>query len=260
MGRTMRSKEIPLKIEVFAQDDENDFILRDQREIVSVLRDIVQQRNRVALYYNDDSSMVLTLLLAADETGIWVDASANPVDNRNIERSHRIVFVSTHNMAKVQWVSTETTQGLYQNSAAFFLPLPRKLLRLQRRDYYRLLNTEPEVLKCMIRPYTGKKHVHHEVTVMDISIGGVALVCAEDSVELTPGSTYQDCAIELPDIGTIYTGIEVKNVFEVTTRNGEVKRRAGCVFVNPDREAVMMLQRYVAQAQRALASKRSAEE
>jgi len=58
MDRTMRSKEIPLKIEVFAQDDENDFILRDPREILSVLRDIVQQRNRVALYYNNDSSMV----------------------------------------------------------------------------------------------------------------------------------------------------------------------------------------------------------
>lgn len=260
MGRTMRSKEIPLKIEVFSQDDENDFILRNPREILSVLRDIVLQRNRVALYYNEDSSMVLTMLLSADESGIWVDASPNPVDNRNIERSKRIVFVSTHNMAKVQWVSTETTQGLYQNAAAFFLPLPKKLLRLQRRDYYRLLNVEPDALKCMIRPYSAKKHIHHEVTVMDISIGGVALVCAEDSVDLTPGSTYQDCLIDLPDVGTIHTGIEVKNIFEVTTRSGEVKRRAGCVFVKPDAEATMMLQRYVAQAQRAQAQKKLEEE
>lgn len=259
MGRNMRSKEIPLKIEVFAQDDENDFILRDQREIMSVLRDIVQQQNRVALYYNDDSSMVLTLLLAADKTGIWVDASPNPADNRKIERSNRIVFVSTHNMAKVQWVSTETTQGLYQNAAAFFLPLPKKLLRLQRRDYYRLLNPEPEALKCAIRPYSAKRHIRHDVTVMDISIGGVALVCAEDSVDLTPGSTYQDCSIDLPDVGTIHTGIEVKNIFEVTARNGEVKRRAGCVFVKPDAETTMMLQRYVAQAQRALAQKKREE-
>ncbi len=260
MGRTMRSKEIPLKIEVFAQDDENDFILHNPREIIGVLRDIVQQRNRVALYYNDDSSMVLTMLLSADETGIWVDASPNPVDNRHIERSKRIVFVSTHNMAKVQWVSTETTQGLFQNSAAFFLPLPRKLLRLQRRDYFRLLNTEPEALKCTIRPYSAKRHVQHDVTVMDISIGGVALVCTEDSVELTPGSTYHDCEIALPDVGTIRTGIEVKNVFEVTTRSGEVKRRAGCVFIRPDAEATMMLQRYVAQAQRDLARRKKLEE
>lgn len=256
----MRSKEVPLKIEVFSQEDENDFILRDQKAILSVLRDIVQQQNRVALYYNDDSSMVLTLMLAADETGIWVDASPNPVDNRNIERSNRIVFVSTHNMAKVQWVSNETTQGLYQNSAAFFLPLPRKLLRLQRRDYYRLLSVEPNALTCRIRPYAAKRHVHHHMTVMDISIGGIALVCAEDAVELTPGMIYQDCDIELPDVGTIHTGIEVKSLFEITTRTGEVKRRAGCTFVKPDAETTMMLQRYVAQAQLAQARKKNEEE
>jgi c-di-GMP-binding flagellar brake protein YcgR len=256
----MRNKEIPLKIEVFSQDEEDDFILRDPKEILAVLRDIAQQHNRVALYYNEDSSMVLTLLLAVDEHGLWVDAAPNPADNRHIERSQRIVFVSTHNQAKVQWISTETTQGLYQNSAAFYLPLPRKLLRLQRRDYYRLVNPEPQALKCRIRPSPTQRHRHHDATIMDISIGGVALTCTEEGVALTPGTSYPDCEIELPDVGTIRTGIEVKNVFEVTARNGEVKRRAGCVFVKPDAETRMMLQRYVAQAQLALARKKREEE
>jgi c-di-GMP-binding flagellar brake protein YcgR len=242
----MRSKEVPLKIEVFANDEENDFILHDPKEITAVLRDIVTHRNRVALYFNDDNSMVLTMLLAVDETGIWVDAAPSPLDNRHIERSNRIVFVSTHNQAKVQWVSTETTQALYENTAAFFLPLPRKLLRLQRRDYYRLLTSEPNALTCLIRPIPEQSHIHHKATVMDISIGGVALVCKEDSVELQPGMQYQNCEIDLPDIGTISTTIEVKNTFEVTSRTGKVTRRAGCVFVKPSGEVSKMLQRYVA--------------
>ncbi|MFA5372078.1 MAG: flagellar brake protein, partial [Sideroxydans sp.] len=144
----MRNREVPLKIEVVTRDEENDFILHNPIEIIAVLRDIVTRQSRVALYYNEDNSMVLTLLLAADETGVWVDAAASPIDNRHIERSSRIIFVSTHNQAKVQWVSSEVTQGLFQNMAAFFLPLPHKLLRLQRRNYYRLLNSEPAALKC----------------------------------------------------------------------------------------------------------------
>lgn len=251
----MRSKEVPLKIEVFSNDEENDFILHDTKEILAVLRDIVAQRNRVALYFNDDNSMVLTLLLAVDDTGIWVDAAASPLDNRHIERSNRIVFVSTHNQAKVQWVSTETSQCIYENSAAFFLPLPRKLLRLQRRDFYRLITREPEALKCLIRPEPEQAHIHHKVTVMDISIGGVALVCKEDGVELEPGTQYQNCEIDLPDIGTISATIEVKNTFEVTARNGDVSRRAGCVFVKPSGETAKMLQRYVAQMQQQQAKK-----
>ncbi|MEK7811552.1 MAG: flagellar regulator YcgR PilZN domain-containing protein [Pseudomonadota bacterium] len=245
----MQNKEIPLKIEVFSQDNENDFIVANPKEILSILRAISSRRNRVALYYNEDNSMVLTLLLAVDEGGIWVDAATSLVDNKNIERSGRIVFVSSHNQAKVQWVSTDTSLGLYENSPAFYLPLPKKLLRLQRRDYYRLLTPEPNALKCIIRPAPAHQHHIEEVTVMDISIGGVALVCAEDGVELHPGTTYPNCEIELPGEGIVIATIEVKNAFKVTERTGEVKRRAGCVFVKPDGQTTIMLQRYVAHMQ-----------
>jgi len=246
---------IPLKIEAFSLDEESDFIIHNPKEILSVLRDVSVHKSRVALYFNDDNSMVLTLLLAVDETGVWVDAAPSPMDNRHIERSSRIVFVSTHNQAKVQWVSTETSQCIYENSSAFFLPLPKKLLRLQRRDYYRLLTREPEALTCLIRPLPEQAHIHHKVTVMDISIGGIALVCKEDGVDLQAGMQYQNCEIDLPDIGTINATIEVKNTFEVTARNGNVSRRAGCVFVKPSGEVSKMLQRFVAQMQQQQAKK-----
>lgn len=245
----MSNKEIPLKIEVLAQDDEYDFIINDQKGVLAILRDIVAQHNRVALYYDDDNKMVLTLLLAVDESGIWVDGAPLPQDNRHIEKSSRIVFVSTQNQAKVQWVSTQTTQGLYQNKPAFFLPIPTKLLRLQRRDFYRLLTKETHGLHCIIRPTPSKSHVKHKVTIMDISIGGIALTCEEENVELEPGMTYPDCEIDLPDIGEITCTIQVKNTFEITHRNGEITRRAGCVFVKPNGETTRLLQLYVAQMQ-----------
>jgi c-di-GMP-binding flagellar brake protein YcgR len=195
--------------------------------------------------------MVLTMILAADESGLWVDAASNPLDNRHIERSNRIVFVSTHNQAKVQFVASSATMGMFENAPAFQLALPRKLLRLQRRDYYRLVTPETQALKCIIRPIPEQAHIQHEVTVMDISIGGVALVCEATGIELQPGMTYEHCEIELPDIGTVETTIEVKNTFEVTDRNGKIKRRAGCVFVKPSGQTTMLLQRYVAQMQQA---------
>lgn len=255
----MPHKEVPLKIEVVTQQEENDFILHDPKEILAVLRDIVERRSRVALYYNEDNSMVLTLLLAADESGVWVDAAASPIDNRHIERSRRIVFVSTHNHAKVQWVSSDTTQGMFQNMPAFFLPLPRKLLRLQRRNYYRLLNNEPDALKCYIRIYPKPVPGRHEMAIMDISIGGVALVCVQNDVQLEVGARYTDCEIELPGIGSIHPVIEVKNLFEITDRKGVIKRRAGCEFYKPDRDTVMKLQRYVAQMQQQQAREQHAE-
>ena len=248
----MRTKEIPLKIELFSSDEENEYLITNPREIASILQSIAQRKSRVALYYNEGISMVLTMILAVDENGVWVDAASNPLDNRLIERSKRIIFVSTHNQAKVQFVAGDVVLGTYEDAPAFSLGLPRKLLRLQRRDYYRLVTAETGALKCIIRP-NAVQNIQHEVTVMDISIGGVALVC-ETGVELRPGMVYEHCQIDLPELGTVVAAIQVKNAFEITDRNGKVKRRAGCVFVKPDGKTTMLLQRYVAQMQQQLAS------
>jgi c-di-GMP-binding flagellar brake protein YcgR len=249
----MRTKEIPLKIELFSKDDENDYLISNPKEIVSILHTIAQRKSRVALYYNEGISMVLTLILAADENGVWIDAASNPLDNRLIERSNRVIFVSTHNQAKVQFIANDVMLGTYEDAPAFSLALPRKLLRLQRRDYFRLVTAETGALNCIIRPVT-KQSAQQEVTVMDISIGGVALVCEQSGVELQPGMVYEHCQIELPGLGTVEAAIEVKNAFEITDRSGKVKRRAGCVFVKPDGKTTMLLQRYVAQMQQQLAS------
>jgi flagellar brake protein len=252
----MRTKEIPLKIELFSNDKENDYLVGNPKEIVSILQTIAQRKSRVALYYNEGNSMVLTLILAADENGVWVDAASNPLDNRLIERSRRIIFVTTHNQAKVQFVASDVMQGMYEDAPAFSMALPKKLLRLQRRDYYRLVTPpEPGALKCIIRPLADQVHLQHEVTVMDISIGGVALVCEESGVDLRPGILYEHCQIELPGVGTLEATIEVKNTLAITDRKGKVKQRAGCVFVKPDGKTTMLLQRYVAQMQQKLAGK-----
>jgi flagellar brake protein len=249
----MRTKEIPLKIELFSKDEENEYLITNPKEIVSILQTIAQRKSRVALYYNEGISMVLTMVLAVDENGVWIDAASNPQDNRLIERSKRIIFVSTHNQAKVQFIATDVMLGTYEDAPAFSLGLPRKLLRLQRRDYYRLVTAETGALNCIIRA-VANQDLQHEVTVMDISIGGVALVCEQTGVELHPGMVYEHCQIDLPEIGTLEATIEVKNTFEITDRNGKVKRRAGCVFVKPDGRTTMLLQRYVAQMQQQLAS------
>lgn len=250
----MRPKDIPLKIELFSKDEENEYLITNPKEIVSILQTVAQRKSRVALYYNEGISMVLTMILAADENGVWIDAASNPQDNRLIERSKRIIFVTTHNQAKVQFIATDVVLGTYENAPAFSLGLPLKLVRLQRRDYYRLVTAETGALNCIIRPIADQTHIQHLVTVMDISIGGVALVCEQSGVELHPGMVYEHCQIDLPELGTLEATIEVKNTFEITDRSGKVKRRAGCVFVKPDGKTTMMLQRYVAKMQQQLAS------
>jgi len=250
----VKEKEIPLKIEVFSNNEDSEFLILKKNEIQHILRTIQERESRAALYYNEGNSFVLTMLLAVSDEGIWVDPPSNPQDNRNILNSNRIIFVSSHNQAKVQFVASEAHAVIYNGADAIFISLPKKLLRLQRRDYYRLAAWPQNPLKCVFKPVANQKQGKHEVTIMDISIGGLALVCQETSLELTPGTTYSNCEIDLPGVGVLTATVQVKNTFEVTSRSGEKLRRAGCVFVNPNSDATSFLQRYVAYMQRQAAA------
>lgn len=246
----LKEKEIPLKIEAFSDGADSDFLIHSKAEIQNILQTICERSTRSALYYDARKNFVLTMVLAVNEEGIWIDPASRSTDNRHLLNSDEIVFVSTHNNTKVQFVATTPWQVAYESGNAIFLPLPQQLLRLQRRDYYRLDALPQHPLKCVLNPSQNERHIKHEARVADISVGGLSLLCQEKDFELRPGNIYPDCEINLPEVGTLTATLQVKNIFDVTSRAGKVNRRAGCVFVKPNRETTLPLQRYVAQMQR----------
>ncbi len=239
--------DIPLRIEILSDDNHR---ISSPNEIRSVMHSIAEKGNRVALYYNDGNDFILTTILAVDNAGLWLEQSRSAADNRRVAESNRLVFVSSHQQIKVQFVASQASSELYQGHAAFHLPLPDSLYRLQRREYYRLLTPVTKPLRCVIvkKDIPGTKPL--EFVIMDISCGGVGLTCMESDTELTPGSSYPDCTIELPGIGTIKGMIEVKNLVELTSQSGTAYKRAGCEFKNIDRASTILLQRYVTNMQR----------
>jgi c-di-GMP-binding flagellar brake protein YcgR len=106
---------------------------------------------------------------------------------------------------------------------------------MQRRDYFRLPTLTQPPLQCVIAsPDSASILPDQPITIMDISVGGVALVCEEHNIDLLPGNIYQNCQIELPDIGTLNASIKVKNTFEAVNSDGSMQKRAGCEFQKLD--------------------------
>lgn len=252
----IKNRKALLKIELFSGGEDSQFRIGSKREVQSILNGIAQDGMQAALYYDDGNDFILTTILKVNEQGVWLDVSSMAASNQRILRSNKIVFISSHNLVKVQFVASRIENALLENRAAFYLPLPDSLLRIQRREYFRLTTPASSPLRCIIpvappadldEPATPM--LKREVTIMDISGGGVALVCEAHDTELQPGEVYADCKIRLPGIGTISATIKVKNSFEVTLRNGRVSKRAGCEFTRLSGEAATLLQRYVAHLQ-----------
>jgi c-di-GMP-binding flagellar brake protein YcgR len=243
-------KDISLKIETLSQVDDSQHRITSPSEIRFVMHYIAEKGTRVALYYNDENGFILTTILAANDSGLWLEQSPDASHNKYVAKSNLLTFVSSHLQIKVQFTARQAQSVEYLGQPAFYLSLPDSLYRLQRREYYRLMTPLTRPLRCIIdnRPAPDKEPL--EFVIMDISCGGVGLICMESGTELTPGTSYPDCQIELPELGTIRGTIEVKNMVLLTSGSGVITKRAGCEFKNLDGASAIMLQRYITNMQR----------
>jgi flagellar brake protein len=243
------SQKISLTVEKFLDDDESKYRISSPKEIQLILHAIAQKKSVSVLYFNNEASFFKTMILAANAQGVWLDVGPSKEDNEAILLAHNITLVTVHQGAKVQFSCHQLEQTLYASHPALFCPLPAWMVRVQRREYFRLPIPADAPLKCVIPVKSDMPAQHVGVTIMDISVGGIALVCREHGVQLVEGEIYPDCQIDLPGIGTLTATIQVKNLFDVTAANGHVTKHAGCEFVQPNGQSGMLLQRYVAHMQ-----------
>ncbi len=239
------SKDISLTIEKFLDGEENKFLIKSPKEIQRILQTIAQKKSPAVLHFENEHCFFKTSLLAVTDKGIWIDVGPSEEENNHLLHSDDITLVTSHQGTKVQFVCQQPLLANYVSQPAFYFSSPPHILRLQRRDFFRLPTCADAPLKCIV-PVNHKEHVNpHGTTIMNISVGGIALICKEDNVRLESGATYPDCRIELPGIGTLVVAIQVKNLFDVTSASGATIKHAGCEFIQPDGEMSIFLQRYV---------------
>ncbi|MDP2143586.1 MAG: flagellar brake protein [Gallionella sp.] len=259
------NKDIPLTIESITDADEKECRISSAKQIESVLHNIAEAGTNTALYYNSKRDFIMTTILDLDEDGLWVEQGRSATENHHITESHKITAVSSHHHVKVQFVVNAASSVTYDGQPAFFLPMPTSLYRLQRREYFRLSLLPAEQLRCIIDvarpkgPDTSAEVTQRTMPVMDISGGGVGLAFMEGETDFVQGETYSNCQIDLPEIGSIYVTIVIKNIVPLSTNKlGKTLKRAGCEFKNIDGPTTVKLQRFITDKQRLMAANASA--
>ncbi|MBW8077141.1 MAG: hypothetical protein GJU76_03485 [Gallionella sp.] len=243
-------KDVTLKVKKFSSDSDEKYRITAAKEIEFVLRNVAVKGSRVALYFGAAKEFILTTLLHVDSHGLWLEQSKNSVTNQQIEADDDLIVVGSHDNVKIQFSAAQPAPVDYQGYPAFFLPLPHTLFRLQRREYFRLMTPVLNPLKCVIPVSDQNIDQPREITIMDISGGGVALTCEENNTELLPGKSYANCRIVLPEFGTISGTIVVRNLAVLTDALGKNYKRAGCELQDMDHPSAGLLHRYVMHLQR----------
>ncbi|MCX7627255.1 MAG: flagellar brake protein [Methylophilaceae bacterium] len=239
-----------IKREIDSSQDNARFLVHDPLEIVRIMRGLVSRNALVSAFFNAGNDLLLTSVLEVvpDAHALILDCGGNAVMNRRFLESEKVIFVTALDNVKIQWVSNKVEPAHFEGRDAFRIAIPGEVLRLQRREYYRLATPLVNPLKCRIPVPDGGTE---EVTLADISAGGVGIIIpAHTSIEFSIGAVFPGCSLELPGVGTAEFTLSVQNMWETTLKNGSKSRRAGCKFVDIRPGMQSLIQRYIIKLER----------
>lgn len=235
--------------------DSSNFTIHSRMEILHILRAIQQKNELATVYFNQGKDFILTSILAVDTNQddlLILDYGADEARNKQILASDKITLVTTQEHVKVQFTMESIEKTEYLGRPAFKGSIPSKLMKLQRREYYRIFTPMVNALKCVItRPEGGRV----ETAISNISLGGIAITNFQNQIRLNIGDRFSDCHITLPDIGPINPGMEVRSEDEIILKSGAKTHRAGCMFIDLPTAQQTMIQRYIIRLERERLSK-----
>ena len=247
-------EQSPPQFELEQADDYSQYLLHSKSEIIAVLRSLVQKGALITVYFDQGRSFLLTSMIALNKESerFILDLGSNDEMNRRALLAKKLILTTVVDKVKIQFSVGALSAAQYDGRSAFIGTIPDVLLRLQRREYFRLSTpiASPIKLAATIRR-ADNSALQVSLALLDISGGGVGLMVAtEQALLLERGDTLNDCKLALPDEGLLVTSLCVRNKFDVTTRGGMHYVRVGCEYVGLTSARLSMVQRYITRMER----------
>lgn len=241
-------------INLHQSDEYSKYLLYSKTEILAVLRSLIQKAAMVTAHFDQGNSYMLTSLIAlsANNTELIFDVSRDAEMNRRALQANKLVFTTYIDKVKVQFSLEKLSSIQYEGYPAFSGAVPDKLLRLQRREFFRLSIpiSAPVNLNADVRRGDGNT-IELDIPLWDISGGGIGLLATTEQAQyLQRGDVLNECRILLPDETALSVNLVIRNMLEVTSRNGTRLVRIGCEFVNMPPSRLNIVQRYITRIER----------
>lgn len=249
------SEELPVPdFEIDHADVFADYLLGNQREILFYLNLLAKRRCIFTAYLNEGQEFFLTSILAVDESTntLFLDPSNTAENNDKAQTARQITLVTNLERVKMQLRLPALKAVSHQGQKVLAAPIPVTMLRLQRREFFRLEPPMASPILCKLAGQAENGNLNtFELTLSDISGGGVSLIGQTELAAHFPrDAIFQQCRLEIPGEGVIQVNLRVRKTVEISDRSGNHNLRIGCEFVSLPGSRLAFIERYIARIER----------
>ena len=238
------------RFEIYQTDRYGEYLLHTKAEILAVLRHAIQQRAMITIHFDPGNAFFLSSLIALtpDDQHMILDVSVDAELNQRALVARQLTFTAFVGKVKIQFSAAKMVRIIHKGHPAFLADFPDKLLRLQRREAFRLaVPVMDSVYLHAELQQTGNSVLWLDIPLWDISCGGVGLTASTVQAEnLSKGDVLTNCKIALASEGIFVATIRIQYVTAAATQpSGQRSVRIGCKFVGMPSSQLQIIQRYI---------------
>ena len=232
--------------------DLSPFKVHSRREILALMRALCEQRQLVRMLVGGSGEASVTSMLHVDEddNAVILDVPANAAITRHVLGSKNISFETVLERIRILFFATDITECSYGDLPALRIALPTSMIRLQRREYYRVATPLATPLRCTIQIIDGETVQPVTLSLLNVSGGGISVIDDHHQLDHTIGRIYRGCQIYLPGSTVVTTALEIRNSVDLRMENGKHSRRLGCLFNDLPKAMLAVIQRYITRLER----------
>lgn len=237
--------------------EEEQYLVSNLKEIVQILTDLSKKKTMLKVSFNHGADECLTNVIAVDANNhaVYLDIGLDEAFNSRLLASHHVAFAKDDGV-RIKWISAHVSLATLKDGKAIKIALPQKLMRLQRREYFRLATPIVNPVPCQI-PIVDQTNADEnkilEFTLVDVSLGGIGAITLNPlDPAFVIGASFNQCKISFPDIGVTSLTLQVRNITPITMKDGSIKNRIGFQYIEPSRGNEGLISRYTYNLERLL--------
>lgn len=240
----------PERIQPLPTEGLDQYLLHGPRQIRQLLQSLIDTRALVSVHLTPGHESFLSAIVALtdDDSAVYLDACIDEGTNRRATQAGKLLCVTQLERIRVQFSLEAAALATLDGRTALRAPLPAQMLRLQRRESYRLHVPLSHDAKCALPRADGGPRL--AVRIIDIGSGGIAFHLAPKALDIELGTELPGCLLTLPNVEPLAVTLEVRNMTLQRNRSGIESVRVGCRFAALPRGADTAIQRYILRTER----------
>jgi c-di-GMP-binding flagellar brake protein YcgR len=224
------------------------FRIESPREIAMLMRQVMDGANPVHLSSPEGGSLTTTIWAVDSASGrLAMQVDAQTPQLQGLIESDEVTAVSYLDAVKLQFDLNQLMLVHGAHSCALQAAMPRAVYRFQRRQSYRVRTLERHSPVALLR-HPALPDIQLSLRVIDVSIGGCALLMPDDMPPLEPGLTLHGVRLELDADTRFETTLHVHHISAILPNAHGA--RLGCELVRLNPASERALQRYIDHTQK----------